>query len=60
MEIKEIKVTIIEASEGHILTNGSAYGKVVSLGVGDSAENWHEITVEEYEEILAEEENEVM
>lgn len=51
MEIK----TII-ASEGMILTNGSAYGRRIALGSLDSAENWHEITIEEYERILAEQE----
>ena len=57
MEIKEVKQTIIEASEGHILTNGNSYGKVVALGSTDSADNWHEITIEEYNEIVAETEN---
>lgn len=56
MEIKEIKQTLLEASEGKILTNGTAYGKVVALGVGDKAENWHEIPIEEYEAALAEKE----
>lgn len=55
MEIKEIKQTLIEASEGKILTNGTSYGKVVALGVGDKAENWYEIDLEEYEKILEEE-----
>lgn len=55
MEIKEIKQTLFEASEGKILTNGTSYGKVVALGVGDKAENWYEIDLEEYEKILEEE-----
>lgn len=55
MEIKEIKQTLLEASEGKILTNGTSYGKVVALGVGDKAENWYEIDLEEYEKILEEE-----
>lgn len=55
MEIKEIKQTLLEASEGKILTNGTAYGKVVALGAGDKAENWYEIDLEEYEKILEEE-----
>ena len=42
------------ASKGMILTNGEAYGKEVYLGTGDSPENWHEITEEEYEKIQAE------
>lgn len=52
MEIKEIKQTLLEASEGKILTNGTSYGKVVALGVGDKAENWYEIPIEEYEKLF--------
>ena len=52
MEIKTKTYTVIEASEGFILTNGTAYGSSVALGVGDSPDNWHEITVDEYNEIM--------
>lgn len=41
------------ASEGHVLTNGEAYGQEVYLGIYDSPENWHEITDAEYEAIMA-------
>lgn len=51
-QIIELKKLI--ASEGTILTNGSAYGTEVYLGKNDSAENWREISLEEYEEIKAE------
>ena len=44
----------LTSSPGHILTNGDVYGKEVYLGVNDSAENWHEITDAEYNEIMAE------
>ena len=61
MEIIEIKQTLIKAGEGHILTNGSSYGnKVVALGVGDKPENWSEITTEEYEKILEEQDNQIL
>jgi hypothetical protein len=53
--ITRIKLT---ASEGHILTNGAAYGKVIYLGVNDSPDNWHEITEEEYQKTL--EDNEII
>lgn len=51
----------IFASEGFVLTNGSTYGKKVSLGINDTINNWHEITEEEYNKILeSEEENEII
>lgn len=55
MEIKKITHTILEASDGHILTNGIAYGYTIALGANDSADNWHEITIEEYEKLIADE-----
>jgi hypothetical protein len=45
------KVTVLKADEGMTLTNGEAFGKVVYLGINDSASNWHEITDEEAEEM---------
>ena len=45
------KVTVLKADEGMTLTNGEAFGKVVYLGINDSAFNWHEITDEEAEEM---------
>ena len=41
------KVTVLKAEEGKTLTNGETFGKVVYLGINDSADNWHEITDEE-------------
>lgn len=48
---------IITAKDGMILTNGEIYGFRIALGDWDSEENYHEIPVEEYEQILAEEAN---
>ena len=45
------KVVVLKADEGMTLTNGETFGKVVYLGTNDSADNWHEITDEEAEEI---------
>lgn len=47
----------IIASKGKWLTNGQGvYTKDVHLGKYDKAENWYEITEEEYQEILKEQE----
>ena len=54
-----IEIKKLTASEGMILTNGEVYGREIYLGCNDSAENWHEITSEEYENILAEKEAEL-
>ena len=51
MEITTIELRKLTASEGMVLTNGEAFGKEIYLGVNDSAENWREITEEEYNEI---------
>lgn len=50
--ITRIKLT---ASEGHILTDGESYGRIVYLASGDEGEKWHEITEGEYEEKMKEE-----
>ena len=47
---------MLKADEGKVLTNGEVYGKVIVLGNGDKVENYHEITDEEYEKILKQEE----
>lgn len=55
MKIEHITRVKLTASEGHILTNGTNYGRIIYLA--DSAENkYYEITEAEYEKILAEQE----
>lgn len=49
--ITRIKLT---ASEGHILTDGENYGKIVYLASGDEGDGWYEITEAEYEAKMAE------
>ena len=39
---------VIEASEGHILTNGEVFGRIIYLAEGESGEDFYEITDEEY------------
>lgn len=43
---------ILKAEDGKLITNGDAYGTVVYLAPNDNAENWWEITEEEYEVVL--------
>lgn len=47
---------VIEATEGHILTNGEVYGRTVYLAEGENGEDFYEITEEEYNEIQEAEE----
>ena len=44
----------ITANKGKWLTNGETFSKEVFLGTNDKAENWHEITEAEYNEIIQE------
>ena len=65
MIIENITLRCIKADPGMVLTNGEAFSSVggeIYLGVNDSVENWHEITEEEYNAILAqiEEQNEMI
>ena len=53
--MKIIDKTTIEADEGMVLTNGTAFGSIVYLGKYDSIDNWHEITEEEAERLQSEE-----
>lgn len=45
---------IIYADEGKILTNGTTYGTQIFLAEGESPEDYHEISKEEYESLTAE------
>ena len=64
MITKEITLREIIPSENMRLTNGVDIAeKSVFLGIGDSADNWYEISEEEAERILAEKlqkENEII
>ena len=58
MIVETVTQTVLRASEGHKLTNGTAYGSSIVLGAGDSPDNWREITIEEYNEIMKAQETE--
>lgn len=60
MTIETIELRKLIASKYMILTNGEAYGKEIYLGVNDIPGNWWEITEEEYEDILKEQEKDDM
>ncbi|MBQ4556513.1 MAG: hypothetical protein IJA60_02565 [Clostridia bacterium] len=58
--MKTVTRTVLVADEGMILTDGNHYGTDVILKVGGNAEEWREITKEEYELAIAESEAEVV
>ena len=43
---------ILIAKEGYVYTNGETFSNVIRLGVNDAPDNWWEITIEEYNKIL--------
>ena len=54
LNVKKVELRILRADEGMVLTDGDTFsseGGEVYLGVGDSPENWTEITSAEAEEI---------
>lgn len=59
MEKKIIEIPVLAPSEGMMLTNGEIYSKEVWLGVNDSAENWREVPMAEYEAYMAEQEQSI-
>ena len=54
-----VKDNVINAKEGFILTNGEVYANSVQLGKYDKEENWYEITLDEYNDILAKEQDSI-
>lgn len=49
---------VITASEGHVLTDGKIFAKEIYLAEGADASSFYEITEEEYERLMANEETE--
>lgn len=48
--------TILKARQGYVYTNGVDFGKIIYLASGVSADSYYEITDEEYNKILEEQE----
>lgn len=47
MRNSNIQITVLEADDGKVLTNGDTYSRKVYLGTQDSQENWTEIPISE-------------
>ena len=47
--------SVLIAKDGYIYTNGETFGYTIRLGINDSADNWYEITEEEYNKIIEDE-----
>lgn len=56
MKIEMVTRKKLTASEGMVLTDGEMYGKTIYLEEGKTEEGFYEITQEEYEEIIKEQE----
>ena len=54
MKKETITTVKLTASEGHILTNGESFGRIIYLATNDSGEDWYEITKQEYVEKMEE------
>lgn len=54
--MKTFTRTVLIADDGKMLTDGEIYARSIELGDWDKAENYHEITTEEYDEIMSENE----
>lgn len=54
--MKESYLTMIEADEGMVLTDGTNYCSSVLLRKGETSEGWSEITQEEYDALFPPEE----
>ena len=56
MQKEQVVINKLIADSGKILTDGETYGRVIFLGKGRTADEFYEITEENYKKKLAEEE----
>lgn len=54
--IIENGTTVLRADEGMMLTDNSSFGTTVRLGKNDDGAKWYEITAEEAEKLMIDEE----
>lgn len=54
--MKETYLTMLEADEGMVLVKNNTYSTSVLLRKGETSDGWSEITQEEYNEIMKEQE----
>lgn len=50
------ELRVLKADEGYILTNGEIYSTMIYLGIYDSPDNYYQITLEEYQAIIDQQE----
>lgn len=60
LKTTEIKTIKLEAEEGKMLTDGNTYGSIIYLASNRSVNEFYEITIAEYEKIMAEQEKEAL
>lgn len=58
MQKEQVVINKLIADDGKILTDGEIYGRVIFLGKDRTVDEFYEITEEEYNNILDEEEAE--
>lgn len=52
MQKEQVVINKLIADSGKILTDGETFGRVIFLGKGRTADEFYEITEEEYNKIL--------
>ena len=59
MKTETLTVNVIKAEKGKILTDGNIYGRTIYLAKGRTADEFHEITEDEYNNIIAHDEKSI-
>ncbi len=59
MKAETITVKVLKAEKGKILTDGEIYGRTIYLAKGRTVDEFHEITEDEYNDIIAQNEEEI-